>query len=172
VASHDAIGWKSESWKIEADRDEVIRTYSKWHPSLSALFAATESCYKWALYDRDPLPSWSRGPVTLIGDAAHAMLPFLAQGACMAVEDSYALVTCLCRHPDSLAAALSEYEALRKPRTSRVQIAARNRVQINNLSSPFARFRRDLGYTLRKLISPSRHTYKIEWIYDYDVRAV
>src|SRR4029078_6532726 len=107
----------------------------------------------------DPLPRWTVGRATLLGDAAHPMLPYLAQGAAQAVEDGYVLAAMLARHRNDAAAALAAYEAARRPRTSRIQLHARERGKINNAASALQRFKRDLGYRIKKLIRPREHTY-------------
>jgi 2-polyprenyl-6-methoxyphenol hydroxylase-like FAD-dependent oxidoreductase len=169
--AHFEADWRDESWTVESDWREASSAFAGWHATLATLFSRTERCYKWALYDRDPLPRWSMDRVTLLGDAAHAMLPYLAQGAAQAVEDGYVLADLLDRNRDDARAALAAYEAARLPRTARIQLHARERGKINNATSPFARFRRDLGYRLKRLLRPKEHTYKIEWIYGYDVTA-
>jgi salicylate hydroxylase len=168
VASHDGE-WQTESWRNEASIDEVLQTYKSWHPDLSKLFAATKHCYKWALFDRTPLPRWSKGRVTLLGDSAHAMLPYLAQGACMAIEDAFALAASLDRHREDPAAALDTYETQRHDRATRVQSAANARAKVNHLTSRWARFKRDATYAIQKMLKPSSHTYQIDWIYGHDV---
>jgi salicylate hydroxylase len=167
--AHYEADWREESWSIETDWRDAAASYDGWHPMLAQLFAPTARCYKWALYDRDPLPQWTKGRVTLLGDAAHPMLPYLAQGAAQSLEDGYVLADMLDQHRSDPVAALAAYEAARRPRTSRIQLHARERGQINNTTSPFQRFKRDLGYRLKRLIKPQEHTYKIEWIYGHDV---
>ncbi len=83
--------WAEESWSREGNKDELIGAFPGWHEFLLTLFRATERCYKWALLDREPLARWSDGRATLLGDAAHPMLPFLAQGGAMAMEDGFVL---------------------------------------------------------------------------------
>lgn len=163
--------WREESWRLETDWREAAAAYKDWNPRLTELFSHTERCYKWALHDRDPLPRWTNGRVTLLGDAAHPMLPYVAQGACMALEDAYVLADALARNRNDPLGALATYERLRLPRTARVQLTARARGAINSETSPLARFKRDLGYRLKRLLRPNEHTYKIEWIYGYDVTA-
>src|SRR5262249_30415199 len=169
--AHYEDDWRDESWSVESDWREADRAFAGWHPTLRELFSRTERCYKWALYDRDPLPRWTDGRVTLLGDSAHPMLPYLAQGAAQSVEDGYVLADMLAQHRDDPQAALKAYESARLPRTSRIQLHARERGKINNTTSAFARWKRDLGYKLKRLIKPNEHTYKIEWIYGHDVTA-
>jgi salicylate hydroxylase len=163
--------WRQESWKIEGDRQEVLDTYQNWHPAINQLVSKTDRLYKWAVFDREPLPQWTKGPVTLLGDSAHPMLPYLAQGACMAVEDAYALAAALEREPHNVEQALQQYEAERRPRTSRVQLASRARARVNHLESPLAGLSRDIGYAIKKILNPSKHTYGVEWIYGHDVTS-
>lgn len=171
IAMAEQSSWTRESWSLEVDHSEVMQFYAAWYPAIHELITRTERCYKWALLDRDPLPKWTSGRTTLLGDAAHPMLPYLAQGACMAIEDAYALATLLAKYSDDGERALREYEAERLPRTSRVQLTARARSRINHLPSPAARMIRNLNYGVQKLLKPNQHTYKIEWIYGYDVTS-
>jgi salicylate hydroxylase len=169
--AHFETDWRNESWSVESDWREAAAAFAGWHPTLGELFARTERCYKWALFDRDPLPCWTLGRATLLGDAAHPMLPYLAQGAAQSVEDGYVLADLLARQRHDAPAALAAYEAERRPRTARIQLHARERGKINNTTSAFQRFKRDLGYRIKKLIRPQQHTYGIEWIYGHDVTA-
>jgi len=169
--AHYEADWREESWSVESDRREAAQAYAGWHPLLAELFSRTQRCYKWTLYDRDPLPRWTSGRVTLLGDAAHPMLPYLAQGAAQAIEDGYVLAEVLAASRDDPQRALLAYEQARRPRTARIQLHARERGRINNTTSAFARLRRDLGYRLKRLLKPKEHTYGIEWIYGHDVTA-
>jgi salicylate hydroxylase len=169
--AHFEADWRDESWTVESDWREAAVAYADWNPKLAELYAHTQACYKWALYDRDPLPHWSTGRITLLGDAAHPMLPYLAQGACQAIEDAYVLADFLGQHRDDPEQALVAYEQVRLPRTAQIQLHARKRGEINHLTSPLARFKRDLGYRLRRILRPNEHTYGIEWIYGHDVTA-
>jgi salicylate hydroxylase len=118
--------WLHESWTMPGDVEELRRTYAAFHPEARALLDACESVTKSALYIRDPLPAWSIGRVTLLGDACHPMVPFMAQGACMAIEDSVVLGRVFEGADESdIAEALKRYENTRKGRTARVQIGSR-----------------------------------------------
>ncbi len=118
--------WREESWTLPGDVEELREVYKDFHADVRALLAACDSVTKSALYVREPMPQWSRGQATLLGDAAHPMVPFMAQGACMAIEDAVVLSRCLegVGH-DALTAALARYEAARKARTAKVQRGSR-----------------------------------------------
>jgi salicylate hydroxylase len=171
VAVYETEAWTEESWSIRADRSELLATYGNWNERLLEVFAAAEQCFKWALYDRDPLPRWSTGRITLLGDAAHPMLPFLAQGAAMAIEDGFAVARALSGQSDDPAAALASYEKLRLGRTAKVQLGARERAKTMHLRSPIARFRRDLGFFIQGLRDPVMTSHRAEWIFGHDVTA-
>jgi salicylate hydroxylase len=169
VALVEENSWQQESWSAEADLADVIRLYEGWCPVVGALLAHAERCYKWALFDRDPLPRWVNGRIALLGDAAHPMMPYLAQGGCMAIEDAYVLASELGKSPDDPERALRAYERARLPRASRVQLMSRKVARVNQTPSLQARIARNLRLAFEKMLHPSRHTYKIEWIYGYDV---
>ena len=103
----------------------MIAAKAGWNEALLDMFRHVDHVYKWGIYDRDPLPEWTRGRVTLLGDAAHPTMPTLAQGANMAIEDGYVLARNLARHAGDLDAALKAYVAERQPRTSRITLQSR-----------------------------------------------
>ncbi|MEQ8446549.1 MAG: FAD-dependent monooxygenase [Pelagibacterium sp.] len=118
--------WTAESWTMPGDVEELRAIYAGFHPEVQQILAACTSVTKSALYVRQPFTNWSRGGVTILGDAAHPMVPFMAQGACMAIEDAIVLTRSL--QGASLAEIplrLNVYEQLRKPRTSQVQEGSR-----------------------------------------------
>jgi 2-polyprenyl-6-methoxyphenol hydroxylase-like FAD-dependent oxidoreductase len=117
--------WQRPGWSTAGTREELLAHYGGWPPRVHNLLALPDRWLKWALYDRLRLRGWGRGPVTLLGDAAHPMLPFLAQGAAMAIEDAHVLAEELSRLPDQPDRALRRYERARERRTARVQRAAR-----------------------------------------------
>lgn len=125
----------AEGWSIAAGREEVRAAFAGWHPDVIGLIDQAEAIIKWGLYDRSPLPTWSHGRVTLLGDAAHAMLPFLGMGAAMAIEDGWALARALSVEPD-LGAALARYEAARIPRTAQVHARSREQGKLTQALDP------------------------------------
>lgn len=171
VAHTETDAWTEESWSHEGDMDEVMRTYARWNRRLLSLFGATERCYKWALYDREPLAHWSVGRVTLLGDSAHAMLPYLAQGAAQSLEDACVLAAEIARCPEDPAGALQAYEAARLTRTRRIQLGARARGRANHLPTAWARLTRDTAMALRRWLTPNAALHRAEWIFDFDAPA-
>jgi salicylate hydroxylase len=119
--------WTQESWTTEGDVEELRRTYADYHPDARRLLDACDSVLKSALYEREPLPQWSQGTVTLLGDACHPMLPFMAQGAGMAIEDAVVLGRALAEVDQraQAPAALQRYEDARRERTARIQLGSR-----------------------------------------------
>ncbi|MFP1632019.1 FAD-dependent monooxygenase [Zhengella sp. ZM62] len=118
--------WREESWTTPGDIAELRAAYADFNPEARRLLDACDSVTKSALHVRDPLPRWSTGRVTLLGDAAHPMTPFMAQGACQAIEDAIVLARALERADGAgVPNALKRYEAARKERTAKIQIASR-----------------------------------------------
>ena len=170
VAHVDSNAWTEESWTRECDVSEPITTYAGWHPELTRLFPCSERWYKWALYDRDPPERWSRGRATLLGDSAHAMLPYLGTGAGMALEDACVLAAAIARQSDDLGAALLTYERVRMPRARAAVLGARERARENHLASPWARLKRNVTYAMRERFGGEDNTaFQVAWLYNYDV---
>lgn len=114
--------WSTESWTAPGSPNELRAHFQAWSPKARALLeAVTDPVYRWALYDREPLTTWSTASTTLLGDACHPMLPFMAQGAAQAIEDAAALAACLQTSNLEIAAALNLYERARRPHTTRIQ---------------------------------------------------
>ncbi len=115
--------WREESWKLEGSKEDALRDFGDWNPVLRIIIQESDVLYRWALFDRVPLEKWSDGPVILLGDAAHPMLPSLAQGAVQSIEDAYVLAQELGK-VDDIAQACDNYFAERIRRTSRIQKGA------------------------------------------------
>jgi salicylate hydroxylase len=163
VAVVEQAGWEVESWSERGNPDELRAAFAGWNATVTRTLAAVkpEVCYRWALLDRPPLPSWSGGRIVLVGDACHPTLPFLAQGAAMAIEDAATLSRCLTTDASS-GEALRRYEALRKPRTSKIQRVSRLNARIFHMSG--------FSATVRDRLLPivTRLTGFADELYAYD----
>jgi len=172
VCHYDDDTYRHESWVTECERDEVLERYTGWHASLLRLFEAGDTWYKWALYDRDPIRQWTKGRVTLLGDAAHPMLPYLGQGACQALEDGAVLANALAAAPSDPLAALAVYERVRRPRASAVVLTARARGVSNHLPSRWAALRRDASIAVRRTLNRRDPEGRgAAWLADYDATS-
>jgi salicylate hydroxylase len=171
VAVNETANWVEESWNAPSSKEELLNAFKGWHPNLIKLFERADSVFKWGLFDRDPMTSWSVGRVALLGDSAHPMLPFLSQGAAMAIEDGYVLAAALAGHGLDVASALHDYQAERLPRTSRVQLESRERGRTYHLPSRFAQVKRDAMYRVQSLLNPHASGIKANWVYEYDATA-
>jgi salicylate hydroxylase len=120
---HDS--WDREDWTDRATIARAPAAFSGWHPQVRRIIAEAGTCFIWALFDRDPLPRWSVGRVSLLGDACHPMYPFMGQGAAQAIEDGATLAACLAACREDVTAALLRYEKARLPRVSRLQAMSR-----------------------------------------------
>jgi salicylate hydroxylase len=134
-AGHVTDEWVDESWAVPSSINELLAGYRGWNPALLDMLAQVSDCYKWGIRDRDPLPRWTSGAVTLLGDAAHPMMPTLAQGAAISLEDGFALARHLSNSRNDPVGGLAAYEAERRPRASRVVLQAREQFQ-NNRKNP------------------------------------
>jgi salicylate hydroxylase len=169
VAVQERTDWQKESWSEPGDINELRATFAGWHPEVTSLLSEVEDCFLWALFDRKPLKKWSDRKVTLLGDACHPMLPFLAQGAAMAIEDSYALAHCLASNADTHTA-LKTYQDIRLPRTRRVQLNARKNAALYHMSSPVEQTKLALLLGLSNMgLSDRIAADKLDAIYAYNI---
>jgi salicylate hydroxylase len=160
----DQDEWAKESWTERGDPVDALRAYDGWHEQVRAILGAIEETFVWGLFDRAPLPRWSFGRVTLLGDACHPMLPFLAQGAAQAIEDG-ATLAALLSQSDDVANALRRYEELRKPRTAAIQAVARGNKTRNHLPDGPEQQARDAA------MAAGEAQWSIgasAWVYDHD----
>ncbi|MDB5571067.1 MAG: salicylate 1-monooxygenase [Hyphomicrobiales bacterium] len=127
--------WAEESWTAPSTPEEMIQTFHGWNDALLKMMSKVGSVYKWGLFDRDPLQAMTKGRVALLGDAAHPMMPTLAQGASICIEDAWTIARHLDQGADDPERALKAYEAERLPRATRVQLQARQQY-LNNKSQP------------------------------------
>ena len=155
----------SSGWSTAAAPEEVMARFpaDRWAKPARELLARPTQWLKWPLYDRPPLARWGDGRITLLGDAAHPMLPFLAQGAAMAIEDAAVLAAALAATPDDPTAGLRRYEAARGPRTRRLQRAARRSDRLYHLGWPASAVR---DFAMR-MMGDERLLRHYDWIYDW-----
>jgi salicylate hydroxylase len=152
-------------WSADGSRRDVTSRFSRpaWSQSARDLLQRPGAWQSWSLYDLRPLRHWGEGPVTLLGDAAHPMLPFLAQGAGMAIEDALVLARCLGEGPDDIPAALRAYEDARRARTARVQQASRRNGVIYHKTGAEG-IVRNIGM---RLIGGPKLIRRYDWIYGW-----
>jgi len=163
VAVREQDEWVRESWTDPAEIGEALAAFEGWHPTVHAIIAAADRTFKWGLFDRDPLASWTRGRVALLGDACHAMLPFMAQGAAQSIEDGATLAACL-RAENDVTVALKRYEALRRPRATRLQEMSRaNKIRFHLPDGP-EQEERDAQQAKLGDRSPTA----LGWLYEHD----
>ena len=161
--------WQVESWSVAGDIDEALADFSGWHEDIQLMLRAIDVPYKWALMQRAPLPRWSVGRVSLLGDACHSTLPFLAQGAAMAIEDGFILARALAAYADACVA-LEHYEAARLSRTTRmVEGATANAKRFHN--PELAHVEGARAYVDREW-NETRVKERYEWLFTYDVTTV
>jgi salicylate hydroxylase len=164
VAIVPAGAWRTESWMADGEISDLLAEFAGWDDRLRQLIVSASSTKRWAMYDRDPLERWTSGRISLLGDAAHAMLPFFAQGAAQAIEDAFVLASCL-RNADhgSVRYALQRYEEIRRPRTSEVQVMSRGREVRNHLPDGPEQQQRDTQFANGDPLRQSA------WLYGYNI---
>jgi 2-polyprenyl-6-methoxyphenol hydroxylase-like FAD-dependent oxidoreductase len=168
VAVVEQDSWTGESWTDRGEVADALAAFEGWHPQLHEILRAVDETFIWALFDRVPLAHWSAGRVTLLGDACHPMLPFMAQGAAQALEDGAALTACLTQEPD-VPEALRRYEAVRLPRASRIQ--ALSTLNKTRFHLPDGREQQERD-ELMASGSTDFSIKAVEWIYGHDASEI
>jgi len=160
---HDT--WNREDWTDRATIGRALAAFVGWHPQVLRIIGTADTCFIWALFDREPLPRWSVGRITLLGDACHPMYPFMGQGAAQAMEDGATLAACLVAAGDGDPAdALRRYEERRRPRVTRLQEMSRaNKVRFHLPDGP-AQEARDAEWARAGDRSPEA----LRWLYEFD----
>ena len=169
VAVEERAEWVAEGWSIPDDPEKLRAGFAGWGGAVPALLAAVDRTYLWGLFDHPPLPAWTKGRLALLGDACHPMLPYLAQGATMALEDAWVLAAEL-DAAATLEEGLAAYHARRAPRTARVQRAAARSGQIFHLRSG-SRAVAHLGLRVAGALAPDSLVARFDWLYGADVVA-
>lgn len=165
----DKPGWTSDSWTEQGSREECLEDFQGWHEDVRAMVERIAIPYKWALIVRQPLARWSVGRVTLLGDACHSTLPFLAQGANMAIEDAFVLARCLAGSGD-VPAALVRYEQARLERTTRIVLSSAE--QIHRVHTPALAQEDTARAHLEREWQPKDVEDRYDWVYGYDATSV
>jgi len=169
VGALERADWQVESWSARGTKAELAADFRGWHGDIQALVREIDTPYKWALMVRAPLERWSVGRVSLLGDAAHSMLPFLAQGAVQAIEDGYVLARCL-KEFDDVETALQHYEAARRERTTRaVEGSAAN---IHRFHNPLLADPEQGRRFIDREWASQRIADRYEWLFRYDATHV
>lgn len=171
VAVMEVATWTEESWSLPVTTDEILDLFSGWHPTVLHLLRSIGQPFRWGLYGRAPTRDWGAGRLTLLGDAVHPMVPFLAQGAAMAMEDGYLLAGVLDRYRDDPVAGLRAYEAARRDRATAVQQGSLERAQTVHEADPVKRAERNRAYAELNRQNPEMTMHRAEWIFSYDPEA-
>lgn len=161
--------WESESWTEQGTKEDLYSRFEGWSSDfLSLLDRVEEPVFRWALYDREPMEQWGLGTTTLLGDACHPMLPFMAQGSCQAIEDAVVLARCLSDVGTSGASdALRKYEDARQGRTAQVQTSSVMNRDLFHMVDGQEQRDRDMIFS----ISPPGMSI-LDWVYEYDALTV
>jgi salicylate hydroxylase len=170
VAVVERSDWIEESWSTVGTSAECLRDFAAWHADVHLMIEQIDTPYKWALIGRDPMQQWVSGRCTLLGDACHPTLPFLAHGAIMAIEDGLILARCLEAWPSTPEEALGRYEKARLARTTAIVLgSAANAKRFHNpaLADPVA-----AAKYVDTEWAPDKVRTRYDWLFEYDATQV
>ncbi|MEM7732558.1 MAG: FAD-dependent monooxygenase [Pseudomonadota bacterium] len=168
VAVQERETWVEEGWRQEDDPDTLRAAFSDFGDEVQHMLAAVEQVHLWGLFRHPVAPDWHRGGAVLVGDAAHPMLPFLAQGANMALEDAWVLADALSL-PGRLETRLAAYQTRRRDRVLKVVDAAQSNAWKYHLSFPPVRWAAHQAIRLGGALMPDRMMGQFSWLYEHDV---
>jgi len=163
--------WTGEGWAQKGNQEEALKDFEGWHPVIRTLIEAVkpDALFRWALFDRAPLSKWVEGHVALLGDAAHPMLPFMAQGAAMAVEDSWTLAREISQAGRSITESLEMYQNLRIERVSKAQAGSRANMKTFHQRTKLGQLKTYGPMWLAGKIAPAAVHKRMDWLYSHDV---
>ena len=169
-AQVDSETWQTESWAERGELADALEDFEGWHQDILDLFIHSENLFRWGLFVRDPLDSWSKGHVTLVGDACHSMTPYLGMGVNVTMEDAYVLARCLEQSPGDIEGALRRYDAARIARTNRTKAKSLEMLRVFH-NPALAREETAWPY-IEKQWSPEAVRERYDWLLAYDATTV
>ncbi|WP_144637302.1 FAD-dependent oxidoreductase [Bordetella genomosp. 13] len=169
-AQVDSDTWHTESWSEKGDLGEALQDFAGWHQDIIDLFTGSENLFRWGLFVRDPLDAWSKGRVTLVGDACHSMTPYLGMGVNLTMEDAFVLARCLEQGVHDIPGALEKYEHARIERANRTKAESLNMFGI--FHSPDLQESDTAWPYIRKQWSAQAIRERYDWLLQYDATSV
>ncbi|MGB3071430.1 MAG: FAD-dependent monooxygenase [Ottowia sp.] len=169
-AQVDSENWQTESWSERGELADALKDFEGWHQDILDLFVQSENLFRWGLFVRDPLEAWSKGHVTLVGDACHSMTPYLGMGVNVTMEDAYVLARCLEEPSGNIEGALRRYDDARIGRTNRTK--AKSLAMLNIFHSPELERIETARPYIQKEWAPQAVRDRYDWLLSYDATTV
>ena len=170
VSMSERTDWQVESWSTAGEKQELRNDFRGWHADVQLMIDEIETPYKWAMMIREPMERWSKGRITLLGDACHPTLPFLGQGGVMSIEDAYVVAACLDKYFGEPEVAFARYEDIRKDRTSMVvRKASENK---KSAFEPRLANKELVAVEVAREWQQVRLRERMDWLYSYDATAI
>ena len=161
--------WQVESWTVEGTTAELTEDFRGWHPDVHAIIENIDTPFKWALMVRPPMDRWTKGRITLLGDACHPTLPFLGQGAVMAIEDAYVVAACLEKYFSDPMTGFARYEEIRKDRTA--MVVRKSHENRREAFSPALTNKDEVAASVAREWQQVRVRERLDWLYAYDATS-